>query len=114
MNAHSLNPHRSPMDYIVDSGCCAYRQWEECSLPLITSACQQKGQEVLHTVMSKLLGGVPDFICSKKLFMPNSKICTELPTIESQNGKVNWTYAEQHKFSFFGLLKLFLIRDASA
>lgn len=114
MNAHSEHHDNNVLDYIIDSGCCAYRLWEECSVPKIVDQCQDNGQQVLQTVMSKLLGGLPDFICSKELFAPSSKICTSMPQLEVQRSQVNFTAHEEQKFSIFSLVKMFLTRDATS
>lgn len=80
----------------------------------IVDQCETSGLQVLQTVMSKLLGGLPDFVCSKELFAPNSKICDSLPHLEVQKGQVNFTVHEEQKFSLFSIVKMFLTRDASA
>lgn len=114
MNAHSEHPDHNVVDYIVDSGCCAYRQWEDCSVQKIVDQCESSGLQVLQTVMSKLLGGLPDFVCSKELFGPSSKICSSLPQLEAMKSQINFTEHEEQKFSLFSIVKMFLTRDASA
>ncbi|KAJ6225801.1 hypothetical protein RDWZM_004346 [Blomia tropicalis] len=113
MNAHDNHPKRPPMDYIIDAGCCAYRRWEECSMPQIMANCEDDGERVIQTVLSKLLGGVPDFMCSKQTFNSESKICRLLPTLEQQKSMVNITHHDEQKFSMFSLIKFFLARDHS-
>lgn len=111
--AHADVPLRSPMDFVLETGCCAYRRWEECSLPKIREECNTKSENILLMVVSKLLGGVPNFMCYQDSFAKESEICRSMPELEQQMSQVNYTYADGQTFSFFSLLKMFLTRDAS-
>ena len=114
MQAHSSEHQHSVLDYIVDSGCCAYRQWEHCSFSYIEQQCTKDGDRILKLILSKFLGGVPEFICSKQLFSPGSKICNKLPDLKTQRGQINWAKLEDQKFSLFSFIKYFLVRDTTS
>jgi len=111
--AHSDKPERNVLDLVIDSSCCGFRRWEECAMPKIKEQCGDKGEKVASLVTAKLLGNLPDFICSKKLFDTSGKICAALPGLDIMTPAVDWTAfeTEERKFSLFSLLKLFLVRD---
>ncbi|KAH9497492.1 uncharacterized protein LOC124499563 [Dermatophagoides farinae] len=110
MKAHSKQRERSPIDYAVDAGCCAYRQWELCTMPKIRENCEIDSEDILQNVISKLLGGVTNFLCYQDIFNPESETCTSLPTFDEQIAQVNMTYADEQKFSIFSVVKMFLTR----
>ena len=110
MKAHSKNRERSPIDYAFDAGCCAYRQWEQCTMPKIRQNCEIEPENILQNVIGKLLGGVTNFLCYQDIFSPGSQICQSLPTLDEQISQVNITYADQQKFSIFSVVKMFLTR----
>ena len=109
--AHSEKPERSVLDLVIDSSCCGYRRWEECAMPKIKQQCSDQGERVASLLIAKLLGNVPDFICSKKIFSSNGKVCSAIPPLEIMSAQTNLTESDQRKFSIFSLLKLFIIRD---
>lgn len=95
-------------DLLLDTTCCAYRQWEQCSTPIMTEKCNDQSKAVYLETISKLMAGLPDFMCSKKLFTEGSKFCSQLPPYEKMASEVNLSYGEELKFSIFSILKMFL------
>ncbi|KPM10076.1 hypothetical protein QR98_0086240 [Sarcoptes scabiei] len=110
MKAHSKNRQISPIDYVLDAGCCGFRHWEQCTMDKVRKECDQRSAKILQTVISKLFGGIDDFICNAELFSEKSKICLAMPSLEEQSSRINLTYSDRQKLSLFSFVKMFLTR----
>lgn len=108
--AHGKVIKYSPIDYLIDGGCCAYNQWEKCTMPKVRTKCDNESENVLRTIIAKLLGGITGFICSEEFFHKESKICTLMPSLNDQLAQTNLTKSDNKPFSLFALLKMFLVR----
>jgi len=73
----------------LDTTCCAYNRWNECTNALIVKECGQDAKKAMQYFIDKAVGDTANTLCSDTAFNFKSQKCRKLYAPQGTKPKKN-------------------------